>query len=334
MSALFAGTFPAGFERDARAALPALLPVASVERAESGLLFFRAKEGAEPARLPIFHSVFHVLRRFPGGATFPKMASQAKACRFSEIGKQTGTFRVRWSRENRFAAVPGNVAQEAERAIARGTGLVPDRSLPNFEFWFVIRREGGGFFGFLLPKEDVRVPEKGELRPELAHLALRFAGMQENAVFCDPFAGHGALPRAALEAFSPKAVYISDRDPALAEWLRAQPVFSPPAFPVPADARHLSHIPDGAVDFLVTDPPWGLFREEGDLLGLYRAFLSEAARILRPMGVLCVLTAKKEEFAALLSENADFAVEAAADILVNGKKARIFRAVRKDRTHG
>ena len=333
MSTLFAGTFPAGFESAAAAALPALLPGASVERTESGLVFFRAPK-ADPARLPIFHSVFLVLRRFPArGITFSKMAQQVKSCRLSQIGEHTGTFRVRWSQENRFAAVPGNVASETERAIAKATGLVPDRSLPDFEFWFAIRRESG-FFGFLLPKEAARVPEKGELRPELAHLALHFAGMKKHAVFCDPFAGHGALPRAALESFSPEKVYLSDADPALVEWLRAQPVFSPPTLPVPADARRLSHIPSGTVDFLVTDPPWGLFREEGDLPGLYRDFLAEAARILRPLGVLCILTAKKEDFSALLAENASFSQEAAADILVNGKKARIFRAVRKDTSHG
>ena len=342
----YISTFPAGFEETAEAALLSSLPGAEIFQRADGLLGYRYEGGERPETLPFFSNTFFVLKRFSGDAlAFPKMAAQAKSCRFSALGKRTGTFRVRYSKENQFTSVPKNVAAETERVIARATGLAPDRSEPDHEFWFVIRREGTGFFGFLLRRPDPHIPEKGELRPELAHLALRFAGMQQGSVFCDPFAGHGALPRAALESFSPEQAYISDTDPALVKKLAVDfallskklaggAVQNKSISISNADARKLRTIRDGAVDYLVTDPPWGLFEENADISALYRDFLLEAARILKPGGMLCVMTAKKEEFAAVLDENGIFSLQKQADILVNGKKARIFAARRKEENHG
>lgn len=342
----YISTFPAGFEETAEAALLAELPGAEIFQRADGLLGYRYEGGERPETLPFFSNTFFVLKRFTGDAlAFPKMAAQAKSCRFSALGKRSGTFRVRYSKENQFASVPKNVAAETERVIARATGLTPDRSEPDFEFWFVIRREGTGFFGFLLRRPNPHIPEKGELRPELAHLALRFADVQAGSVFCDPFAGHGALPRAALESFAPELTYISDTNPELVKKLAAGfamlvrgmeggAAHNKSVSISNADARNLRTIPEGTVDHIVTDPPWGLFEENADISALYRDFVREAARILKPGGVLCVMTAKKEEFAAVLDADNAFTLQKQTDILVNGKKARIFAAERKEENHG
>lgn len=53
-----------------------------------------------------------------------------------------------------------------------------------------------GFFGKLLRKRKIteKTLHKGELRPEFALLMCAFAGIKQNEILCDPFAGYGSIP--------------------------------------------------------------------------------------------------------------------------------------------
>ena len=85
------------------------------------------------------------------------------------------SFRVRFSRENTFEKVPKNVLEIAELAIVRNTGFRVDRFRPDHEFWFIIRRDGPGYFAQLLKKPP------SAYRDVPAGKAARIAGATEAA---------------------------------------------------------------------------------------------------------------------------------------------------------
>lgn len=171
----------------------------------SGLVHL-AYSGDERAllRLPCFGNVFQVIRSYHGkGLSLEKMVQSAAGthARIGNPGK--GGFRVRFQKEGRFVAVDKAISLQAERAAQRATGLRLDRLHPQVELWYILRREGVGYYALL--QQGVRrakgEPAPGELRPELAYLLCRMANISKGDWVCDPLAGHGAIPRQLLQHF-------------------------------------------------------------------------------------------------------------------------------------
>ena len=92
------------------------------------------------------------------------------------------------------------------------------------------------------------------------------------------------------------------------------------------DARDMTPLEDDSIDRIITDPPWGMYDAEryGNLLAFYVDFMCEFARVLRPGGTLVMLSAAKAE-TMRASREAGLVPTGKLDILVNGKKASIFR---------
>jgi tRNA G10 N-methylase Trm11 len=88
-------------------------------------------------------------------------------------------------------------------------------------------------------------------------------------------------------------------------------------------------VPDQSIDSIVTDPPWGLYQsgtapKEGELQAFYAEIFREFERMLKPSGTLVLLSACKAEVDACLEKSARLRAEKKYDVLVSGKKARVW----------
>jgi tRNA G10 N-methylase Trm11 len=245
-------------------------------------------------------------------------------------GRDGESFRVRFSRENVFEKVPRRVAELAEQMIINGSDMVVDRFRPKHEFWFIIRRDGAGYFCRLLKKRksDGRLfadeLRKGELRPELACLLCIDCEFSNSTVICDPFAGSGAIPAYIQRHCDYKRIYVSDIDAGLAAELKNTRLGRDSKIVIKrADAANLSHIRDGGVNLIVTDPPWGQFGGYRDIAGLYKRAFAEMARILADSGEIVLLSGAPAETASAASA-ASLRVVSKVNILVSGKKACVY----------
>jgi len=343
----YLATFAAGFE----GIVPSYLARvgASGVGASGGAALFRLPGPVDAAnRLSAFSNVFLIVAEYRGrDMNFARMVrgEPSRAEAIDPIARELArrgvrSFRVRFSREGRFESVEPRLVAEAEAQVREAFGVRDDRTRPDAEFWYMIRRDGGAYFLWRLTDrpEEERDPAPGELRADLARLIVAHAldGIDDPRAALDPFAGSGALPRARAELCPAARVLASDSDPAKVASMRSRLGFGVEVFG--ADARSLPGVADGSIDLVVTDPPWGDWdaaacEASGGVDGLYRGFLAALDRVLSSNGRACVLTGAKTAFEAAVAASPEFAASAGApgfrtDVLVNGKKAALYRLSR------
>ncbi len=348
----YLATFAAGFEPVIGEILAESLAGSRVVRIESGMVLFDYQGRFDKAAsIESFNNVFLVINEWKAvprsffdmvrGAESARMDDAAAACR--ACGARS--FRVRFSRENAFESVDKKITAAAERLVSEGTGLASDRFSPGIEFWFIARREGYGCFALRLTRKQSagKILAQGELRPEICRLAIALAGIGDGArILVDPFAGHGAIPAALARVHPSATVHASDASAEMVAALERRFAGNDSRVSVHrCDALELSYCPDGSVDAIVTDPPWGewegsTFGRARSLAELYRSMLEEFDRVLAPSGKACVLTGAKREFEEALAGCPAFADSAGkegfrTDILVNGKKCAVFVIARSAR---
>lgn len=236
-----------------------------------------------------------------------------------------GTFRVRFSNMNRFEGVPKKLSKHVEQEICLHSKMRVNRVNPKTEFWYIIRSEGVGFFGQLLFKRvsTEKNLRKGELRPEFAFLLCCLGNPTSSDTVCDPFAGYGSIPKQIIKHFQYKKLYVIDNDIEIVQSLKNMFSTIPFVFVFGSDARQLELIYDGSIDIIITDPPWGIFDEVGDITDFYYHMLIEMNRLLSDDGKVVLVTAKKAEFEFAVQKTSFF-IKDYIDTLVNGKKARVY----------
>jgi len=303
----YISSFPTGFEDIVARHVPHM-------QVYNGLVHHRGEPGA-----PFFNNSWHVLRFFEGkNLAFHRMVSGEKM----RYPISDGTFRVRFSKSNQFAKVDKQVILQAERAVMQSSRLKLDRLDPTTELWYVIRDEGFGFYGQLRQKRAATEKNlhPGELRPEFAYLMCLCGNPARDSVVLDPFAGYGAIPMQIMRHFQCEKLYASDNDPEKVRLLKK----TLSAEVHCADALNLSHITDGSIDVIITDPPWGYYEGIENITVFYEDMLREFGRILRTGGRAVILSARKEEFTRAIERYCAFAIENTIHTLVNGKKAGVY----------
>ncbi len=80
---------------------------------------------------------------------------------------------------------------------------------------------------------------------------------------------------------------------------------------------------------IVTDPPWGLYENIENIESFYSAMIKELVRVLKPKGIIVLLTARKDEFEKILSKQKNLELLEKYEILVSGKKSGIYKAKKK-----
>ncbi len=118
-------------------ALRATLADARIVLSLDGLVAYDTAAKPEAiAKLPFVTNSFAIIRRFEG-ANVAEMAAEVVADRAWNIEVKRGTFRVIASVANQLVALDPKVMEAIERRIAEKTGLSPNRSKPDHEFWLL-----------------------------------------------------------------------------------------------------------------------------------------------------------------------------------------------------
>ncbi len=304
-----------------------------------GLVVYRSSSSVSDVRaLPFCNNSFVCLMTFDGlGRNAIAVMGRAVLAdgRFARrlvahLPGRKQTFRVMASYANQFVSVPQRTRVSLERLLAAEPRLRLDRSTPDVELWLLARREGFGCAGLRITRHRAyeKTLARGELRPELCHLLCLIAEPSPEDVVLDPFCGSGAIPLAWTRAFPYHSVLAGDIDAAQVKRLRAKLRGEKVKITVGRwDAQRLRTFEADSIDKIVSDPPWGFYRNEiADLAGFQRTMLREFSRVLRPGGFLVLLVGQPDIFVATLGDaGGGFTLRQRYDILVSGKKASVFK---------
>ena len=249
------------------------------------------------------------------------------------LPKHRKNFRIVSSLQNQTISVNRELLKKIESIILCIDGMRLNIKKPNLEFWALLRRDGYGFFGIRItyPHRDEVHREKGKLKREIAYIMSILSNPTSKDIVLDPFAGYGALPLERAQNFPYKKVIAIEKDDGLVSKLQQKIRAMKKINVLHGDALALSEIKNGSIDKIITDPPWGEYKEIPNINTFYRNMLKEFERILRIGGVVVILIGAKEIFESVLQDQflQTFKIKNKYDILVSGKKAAIYQLIKK-----
>jgi hypothetical protein len=333
VSRLFASTFIAGAASVVGEALKKTLPKVIIQRLDDGLALYRTSGTPDAVkRLRFVQNTFQVLSYAPElDASDPLKSLVTHVRNDDALGAAMASagrlrkYKLQASIENALTKLHPIQRQKFERLMGE-YGLEPAGQKPDCELWLLTRREGYGFFGLRLTRHEQynHALQPGELKPDVAHLLCLLSDPKPTDVFLDPLAGSGAIAWERAKAFPYAKMFVGDSDPKHGKDLAKKAAALRNVTVGSWDARTLHGIDDASVDAIVTDPPWGKFQNDLDLLSLYRGILQSFARVLKAQGKAVILTSREGPFEECLKANASLVPVAHHDILVNGQKARVW----------
>ncbi|TRV81753.1 hypothetical protein FKN01_00080 [Streptomyces sp. 130] len=299
---------------------------------DSAMLFSSSSPMERVADIPFAKNAFAVIteiRRGDINANVAQLAGSLKKSQFPPLpGPRARGFRVMVHVDGELASVAGAPKREIERTVSACTGMRLEPSGRGQEYWVIGRLDMRDLmFCARLPKPARPKKARGALSHELSSMLVLASEPQPGDTFLDPFAGSGSFVVARLALPAREVVYsdldlAEHRDQLPGEALRDRRVRL-----LDEDAMVLPSVPDGSVDAVVTDPPWG---EHEELTVPYEEFARTTAlslaRVLHPArGRYVLLCARRgaPAFEAALTD-AGLAVRATHEILVNGHPATVF----------
>jgi 16S rRNA G966 N2-methylase RsmD len=251
----------------------------------------------------------------------------------SHNSKQFRTFRIVISQENKPSAIDEKLRHTAEQYIAKLSGLTVNRSRPDTEFWFLYRGEGFSLFmkRLTLRPSWEKSLHPGELPPPLAWMLCHLGNLKHNDTVLDPFCGYGSIPQAALKYFHITQCIACDSNAQAAAYTAAHIKNRQGKFTLhTADFRSLTAtLPEQSVDAIITDPPWGNYREtqtvQPPIQQLYKEMFRIFDVLLKADGRVVMLGGRTDELpsAANAAQNR-LTLLKRTPILLSGRKAEIF----------
>lgn len=318
--------------------LQKILPEAKILRLLDGLLIYETTASIQDIqKLRFFNNSFIWLSQSDHSEGQKPERMIERLLRMSDFSRSREAislkfvkyFRVIVSKENQTIPIDHQLLEKAESKIGHSTRLKVHRTLPDIEYWFILRMEGISLFGARitpLGKETTRKYDKGELRRELAHLLVLLSDPQKEDLVLDPFAGSGALVLERVQAFPYTKMFAGEIKADLAEELKRKTKWGQPKIMVEThDALNLNNLEDNSIDKIITDPPWGIFEKpQEDMIDFYRKMLAEFHRVLTPDGTIVILVGRDSGFDHALSKS-EFRAIQKIDILVSGQKASVYK---------
>jgi tRNA G10 N-methylase Trm11 len=237
-------------------------------------------------------------------------------------------FRIRTTYKNQFIAVNKDFMKNLEDKISTiSRNLKADRNLPDIELMINIRTEGFALAGMQFTKKPnyEKTLEKGELNPELAHILCLLSEPTKADIFVDPFAGYGSIPTQRF-GFAHKQIIANEINKNSRSILKQR--LHPTIKIEGQDALNLNMLKDNSVDKIVTDPPSGVRDKINNLPKFYEQMLKEFQRILKPNGIIVILTPQKELLDELLNTQKNLRVSEEFSTLASGKKTSVYKIIK------
>ncbi|MCX4763833.1 hypothetical protein OG562_23260 [Streptomyces sp. NBC_01275] len=298
---------------------------------DSAMLFDSTSSAERVSLLPFAKNAFVVLADIPRkdvNQSALQLAQRLDKGDFSALRGRVSGFRIMAHVDGELASLAPGVKTGFERAVSANTGGRVEPRGSCQEFWLIGRLDLRDLmFCARLPKRKRPKKARGAVSHELSSMLVLASRPGDQDVFLDPFGGSGsfALSRAEMPA---RDIVYSDLD--LASHRREFPdelIRDKRVRLLSEDALTLTSIPDGSVDVIVTDPPWGEYEELPMPYPEFTQSVSESfARVLRPTtGRFVLMCARRgaADFRQSL-EGAGFTIDTTHDILVNGHPATVF----------
>ena len=220
-----------------------------------------------------------------------------------------------------------------ERAVGRRFPkwrLVPDDA--NLELW--LQQTGRQVrLGLRLTDRTMRhrtyktANRPASLRPTIARALVQLTRPEDGDIFLDPMCGAGTVMIERALAGRYALIQGGDIDEqAVADTLENFGNRHKPRDVYHWDARQLP-LPDQSVDKVATNLPWG--RQVGsvfELRALYESAFAEIDRVLRPDGLVVVLSSEWETIKSVLERTNLTPIEQLKNVAVLGRRADIFVA--------
>jgi len=329
-------TFITGTQEIVRTALKEKLKDTKVKLFLDGLVVYHCQGDLEKIKnLRFFNNSYLLLLLLKGKLTTqvlirktlrnPSLLSDIQ----TENLKGVKNFRVVASQENQIVSIDKQLLGKIETLLSKKLGLKVNRALPDVEIWFLTRSEGFGLVGLRITKTPnyEKTLHKGELRPELAHIMCLLAELKPLDVVLDPFAGYGAIPMECIKAFSVRQVVASEKDKGVFKVLQVKMSQNKKKVVLGRwNALKLSSLTNNSMDKIITDPPWGFYDNRNiDLRKFYKRMFDEFIRVLKPNGLMIILTAQKELLGEIIASFSNLELLKRYDILVSGKKSAIYK---------
>ncbi|MDP2631840.1 MAG: methyltransferase [Candidatus Uhrbacteria bacterium] len=336
-------TFISGFQDIVKSLIGQMLKDVEIVNIFDGIVLYKTSATPETIRtIKIFNNSFMLLARYqiPVDKTpdylvkqFLGSSKDIGGVTQSEIDKgRYKTFRVVSSHRNQLYSTDRVLLKKVEEKIMQCTNISVDRLNPDVEFWFLTRSEGTGLFGMRITKHKSydKVLQRGELRPELANLMCWLSEPSSDDVFLDPFCGYGSIPfeRSSIAGYRKIMASDTDREKLRIVTTKLQSTVDRSKAVVSADDFFkISVSKDLAINKIVTDPPWGEYEKMSvETVKFYEEFLGKCSELLTSGGILVFISSCKLEVdEALRKLPPKLVLEQSYDILVSGKKARIYR---------
>ncbi|MGH3168761.1 MAG: hypothetical protein ACRDN0_23130 [Trebonia sp.] len=305
-------------------------------RDDSAMIFDSTSPEGRVAGIPFTKNSFVVITSTPRGRIdkgviqLGRLASSAK---FPRSAVRNPRFRTMIHIDGGLSGVDKQAKVTLERAISARTGQQVEPRGMCQEYWVVGRLDLGELLLCArLPKERRPQKAKGALSYEISAMLVAASRPSPRDVFLDPFAGSGSFVLARAESPA-RQIWYSDTDLKVfkREFPRELTVGKRIDF-LDENALSLRSVPDGSVDVIVTDPPWGEHEDIGMPYAEFaRAMVKSFDRVLnRSRGRFVILTSRKT---ALSVEReflrGGFSISSAHEVLVNGHPATVFAGARK-----
>jgi len=337
---LFYASFIPGLQNIAADAVKERLTDAKIHKLVDGAVLFETETSYDKLNFFCFNNIFAVIDIMEEARGAGALENHIKSVLCGGFGGESviaansrniRTFRIVFSRENTPAAVDERLRLQAEKLIKSLSGLKVNRSLPDTEFWFLCRSEGFSVFmkRLTLRPSWEKTLHKGELPSPLAWTMCRLAGPVHGGTVIDPFCGYGSIADAALKHFHIGKFIACDNDKKSADYTasRFQNRKKKDFILYRCDFAELPLLTgENSVDAVITDPPWGQYREISDD-NFYVKMFEVFGKLLKDGGRAVVLYATGGGFLQALP--GCFKPENSIPVLLSGRKAVIYQLIKQ-----
>lgn len=282
------------------------------------------------AALPYLKNAFQIIASVGRGsldASVARLSQSLQGVMFPRSPDRSRGFRLMFHIDGALAPVSPRSRATLERMVSARTGLHVQPRGNCQEYWVIGRGALGELlFGARLPKPRRPGKARGAIGHELAAILIAASGPEPRDVFLDPFGGSGSLVLARLDLPVRQAwyadVHLAKHRPAF----EARLVRDDRVRLLDEDALRLPSVPDGSVDVIVTDPPWGEYEAlDRPYAQFARGIAASFARVLHPARGRYVILVNRANAVILRQALSDAGLtpDATHEILVNGHPATV-----------
>lgn len=329
-------TFVPGLQDSVQAEIETKIKGAQINSLLNGLVVFETQNQKEKIKnLCLTEDNFILIRKFAGLPQNP-FRLITRILKKEKVPTATlptlQNFKILVHVSGKFPFTRRSLAQELEKILSEKLNLSSSPDSKN-EFWFFLRGRLG-LLGFKITDEKIKYRDykikniPGSLKPQVAHALCLLSEPNKKDVFLDPMCGVGTILIERAHYFPFKRILGRDINQDIINLAVANIKKAKAKIEIkPGNATRLSAIPANSIDKLVTNPPWGRTHSPGlDYRAFYPKLLREFHRLLKPNGVLVLLTSEKALMEKLIKDNQNrWRQEQQLNIFVSGQKAGIYK---------